>query len=101
MKSFFSFAKNNQNMISMSGDYRWHAKILLWNIGSVSLEIAPMIEAFKNLRCAMVRVYEYQNIFVKSLPFSQETQQIGFETLIDFEITCRRYFADKILGDFH
>ena len=30
-----------------------------------------------------------------------ESEQIGFGTLTDFEITCERYFADKILGDSH
>ena len=47
------------------------------------------------------RVWEYQHIFVKCRPYCQETQQIGFGNLIDFEITCRRYFADKTLGDLH
>ena len=28
-----------------------------------------------------------------------ESEQIGFATLIGVEITCARYFADKILGD--
>ena len=30
-----------------------------------------------------------------------ESEQIGFGTLIEFEIACGRYFADKILGDSH
>ena len=98
MISSFSFAKNNENMC-LIGDCRWHANILLWNIGRVSSEIAPMIESLKNLHYAMVRVWEYQNIFVKCWPYCQQTQQMGFGTLIDFKITYRRYFADNILGD--
>ena len=88
MKSFFSFAKNNENMMCIFGDCRWHANILLWNIGRVSLEIAPIIESLKILHYAMVRVWEYLNIFVKGWPYCQETQQIDFGTLIDFEIIC-------------
>ena len=30
--------------------------------------------------------------------FLVDSVSIGFGTVIDFEITCRRYFADKILG---
>ena len=78
-----------------------HANILLWNIGRLSLEIAPMIELLKNLHYTMVRVWEYQYIFVKCWLYYQEIQQIGFGTPIDFEITYRRYFADEILGDLH
>ena len=60
-----------------------------------------MIEYLKNLHSAMVRVWEYQQIFVKCSPYCQETQQVGFGAFIDFEITCRRYFAENILGDLH
>ena len=96
MKSFFSFDKNNGNISCIFGDCRWYANILLWDIGRVYLEIAPMMESLKNLHYAMVSVWEYQNIFVKCWPYCQETQQIGFGNLIDFEITCKRYFTDKI-----
>ena len=86
MKSSFSFAKDNENMMCIFGNWRRHANILLWNIGRVSLEIAPIIESLKIIHCAMVRIWEYQNIFVKCWPYYQETQQIDFGTLIDFEI---------------
>ena len=53
---------------------------IFWN------EIASMIESLKNLHYTMVRVREYQKIFVKCRPYCQEAQQIGFWTLISFEI---------------
>ena len=99
MNLFFSFAKNNENVMCISADCRWPANILLWSIGRVSLEIASMIVSLKKLHYTMVRVWKYQNSFVKCWPYCLETQQIGFGTLIDFEITYWRYFADKILGD--
>ena len=60
MESFFAFAKNNENMMCIFGDCKWRPIILLWNIGRVSLEIAPMIESLKNLHYAMIKVWEYQ-----------------------------------------
>ena len=68
MKSFFSFAKNNKNMMCILGDCRWHANILLWNIVRVFLQIATTIEYLKNLHFVMVRVWECQYNFVNSWP---------------------------------
>ena len=98
LKSFYSFAKNNENMICKLRDYRWRANILLWNVGIVSLKIAPMIVTQTSTLWLGLGSH---NIFVKCWVYCQKTQQIGFRAFNDFEITGGRYFADNILGEPH
>ena len=96
MKSFFSFAKNMNvhiwglQMTCQHFSMKYSESIFGNSIHDRLTQKRTLWLGFGN-----------PNIFVKCWPCCQETQQVGFGTLINFETICMRYFADKILGDSH
>ena len=94
MESFFSFVKNNENMMCIFGDYRWHANILLWNIVRVSWEIAPMIESLKNLHFAMVIGFGSINIFLQSVDLIARKHS---KLVLGFSLILRLHAEDILL----